>query len=59
MKEIYRFYKDTEVLKFVTNIKCPYCGAEWQEEDVDKCGETFVLECEDCEKKFKMHFDAN
>ncbi|MED2945438.1 hypothetical protein P4284_23130 [Bacillus swezeyi] len=59
MKKIYRTYADMEPTVYVTNIECPYCGSEWQEEGVDKCGNTFVLECEDCEKKFKMDFDAS
>jgi hypothetical protein len=64
LKEIYRSYKDTEVYKLVTNIKCPYCGEEWQEEDMDECGVTYTIKCDDdfgggCGKLFKMHFDAD
>lgn len=64
MKRIYRYYSDTEVVKLSTNVKCPYCGNEWQEEDKDECGETYVLTCDDgygtgCGKKFEMYFDAS
>lgn len=59
MKEIYRSYDDTEVVATATHVKCPYCGAEWLEQDTDECGETYVIECEECERKFKMYFDAN
>lgn len=62
MKEIYRSYSDTEVATLVVNVKCPYCGDEWQEDDPE-CGETRTLKCNDefsvgCGKEFKMHFDA-
>lgn len=56
---IYRTYNDTEVSELATNIDCPYCGCHWQEYDMSDCGETYELECEDCEKRFKMHFDAS
>lgn len=64
MKRIYRTYKDTEVVQLATNIKCPYCGEEWLEYDMDSCGETYVLTCrneydEGCGKEFEMHFDAD
>jgi len=64
MKKIYRTYNDTEVYKLVTNIKCPYCGREWQEEDMDECGKTYIITCGDdfdegCGKLFEMHFDAS
>ena len=64
MKEIYRGYSDTEVSEIVVNVKCPYCGMEWQE-DNPECGVTYTLECEKdewtdgCGKEFKMHFDAD
>jgi hypothetical protein len=66
LKEIYRTYADTEVSEIVVNIKCPYCGEEWQE-DKTECGETYELTCTDfhdilgegCGKKFKMYFDAS
>jgi len=50
---------DTEVSELATNINCPYCGAEWQEYDMSDCGTTYELECGDCEKEFKMYFDAS
>lgn len=64
MKEIYRTYEDTEVVELATNIKCPYCGNEWQEYNMDECGGTYLLTCGDefdegCGKSFKMHFDAS
>lgn len=64
MKRIYRTYEDTEVVKLATNIKCPYCGSEWQEEDMDECGKTYIITCgyeydEGCGKQFEMHFDAS
>ena len=45
MKEIYRTYEDTEVVMLATNIKCPYCGNEWQEYDMNECGKTYHLIC--------------
>lgn len=64
MKQIYRTYADTEVLVLGTWIKCPYCGRVWLEDDVNECGQTYELKCEDdiedgCGKEFKMHFDAD
>ena len=64
MKEIYRYYEDTEVVQLATNIKCPYCGREWKEYDKDECGRTYHLVCsneydEGCNKEFLMHFDAS
>lgn len=65
MKEIYRTFADTEVSVLATHIKCPYCGYEWQEDDMDECGKTYLIECGDellgigCGRKFKMHFDAS
>jgi hypothetical protein len=60
VKEILRYYADTEVYSIAVNIECPYCGAEWQEIDKTDCGESYELECEDgCGKKFIMHFDAS
>ena len=64
MKKIYRTYADTEVVMLATNIKCPYCGEEWQETDMDECGETYLLICDDgfgegCGKQFEMYFDAD
>jgi len=64
MKEIYRTYEDTEIHTLVTNIKCPYCDKEWQEEDMDECGKTYDITCGDewdegCGKKFTMYFDAS
>lgn len=64
MRKIYRGYKGTEVYKTVTNVKCPYCGREWQEEDKDECGEEYFLECDKvfengCGKMFLMHYDAD
>ncbi len=41
MKTIYCTYGDTEVVKLAPNIKCPYCGNEWQEIDMDECGATY------------------
>jgi MoaA/NifB/PqqE/SkfB family radical SAM enzyme len=67
MKEIYRTYEDTEVHSLVTNIQCPYCDREWQEEDMDECGTTYLLTCGDedednengCGKQFEIYFDAS
>ncbi len=63
MKEIYRHLSDTEVTELSTRIKCPYCGEEWLEANMDECGETYDIECDDmdggCGKTFKMHFDAS
>lgn len=64
MKEIYRTYEDTEVRSVVTNITCPYCGREWQEEDMDECGKTYNITCDNeheagCGLSFNMHFDAS
>ena len=59
MKKIYRTYADTEVAMLATNIKCPHCGEEWQEMDMDECGETYLLICDDCGKEFEMYFDAD
>ena len=62
MKEIYRTYEDTEVVMLATNIKCPYCGNEWQEYDMNECGKTYHLICGDesdtgCNKEFIMYFN--
>ena len=64
MKEIYRTYEDTEIRSLVTNIECPYCGREWQEDDMDECGKTYEITCGDeydegCGLSFEMHFDAS
>ena len=64
MKEIYRTYADTEVSELSTFIKCPYCGKEWSEDDMNSCGATYVLTCDNefedgCGKEFTMYFDAN
>ena len=59
MKKIYRTYADTEVVMLATNIKCPYCGKEWQETDMNDCGETYQLICDNCKKEFEMYFDAD
>jgi|GEM_PF-2428596 len=56
---ILRSYIDTEVSELSTSIECPYCKADWQEFDMSNCGETYDLECEECEKEFKMYFDAD
>lgn len=59
MKKIYRTYADTEIAMLVTNIECPYCGDEWQEYDMDECGETYLLVCDGCGKEFEMYFDVD
>ncbi|MEC0089360.1 hypothetical protein [Paenibacillus macquariensis] len=64
MKKIYRTYADTEVTMLSTEVKCPYCGNEWFEEDKNDCGNTYTLRCDDefdngCGKEFEMHFDAS
>lgn len=64
MEKIYRTHADTEVVMLATNIKCPYCGNEWQEEDMDECGKTYIITCsnddnEGCGKQFEMYFDAD
>lgn len=63
LKRIYRTYADTEVASLYTNVKCPYCDNEWQEQDMNECGKTYVLICDEfdggCGKKFEMHFDAS
>lgn len=63
MKQIYRTYADTEVSELQTSIKCPYCGNEWMEPNMDGCGETYVLTCDKdedgCGKQFEMYFDAS
>jgi hypothetical protein len=37
---------------------------EWSEVDMDECGKTYTLTCDDefddgCGKEFEMHFDAS
>lgn len=59
MKKIYRTYADLEYTNTVTNLKCPYCNYEFQETDMDECGRTYEIECEECEKVFEMSFDAD
>ena len=59
VKEIYRGYADIETIATATQVKCPYCGEEWLEEDSDECGKTYTIECEECGEEFKMHFDAS
>lgn len=59
MKTIYRTYSDTEVASLYTYVECPYCGAEWKELDMDDCGMTYRIYCEDCDEVFEMYFDAD
>lgn len=60
MKTIYRTYEDTEVSVLATRVKCPYCGEEWLEDDMNDCGKTYVINCDDgCGKDFEMSFDAS
>ena len=63
MKKIYRTYEDTEITHTATNVKCPYCGNEWLEDDTDECGVTYKLYCDEveggCGKYFEMYFDAD
>ena len=59
MKMIYRTYADTVVVTLATNIKCPYCGEEWKETDMDECGKTYLLKCVNCGKEFEMYFDVD
>ena len=66
MKEIYRTYADTEVSELSTRIKCPKCGSEWLEPDMNECGKTYELQCGDewdldegCGEIFKMYFDVD
>lgn len=59
MKTIYRTYADTETVNTITNLEYPYFGNEFYEYDMDECGRTYEVECEKCEKRFKMHFDAS
>ena len=63
MKKIYRTYEDTEVVQLATNVKCPYCGYEWLEIDMNECGEIYHLTCEiddegGCGKEFLMEFSS-
>jgi len=59
VKEIYRYYSDTEVYKTMTKIKCPYCNEEWSEVGADECEKTYELTCDECENTFLMHFDVD
>lgn len=59
MKEIYCTYEDTEVVMLKTIMTCPYCGEEHAELDMDEPGKAYIVECEACEKEFKMYFDAS
>lgn len=60
METIYRTYADCEVAAYEMTIECPHCGEEWTvDDDYTVCGETYEMECEGCEKKFEMHFDAS
>lgn len=63
MRKIYRTYSDTEVTQLSTRIECPYCGKEWLEPDLDECGTTYNLNCDEdddgCGKDFEMYFDAS
>ena len=56
---IYCTYNDTETASLYTNVSCPHCGNEQLELDVDACGETYTIECEECEKEYEMYFDAS
>ncbi|ALA07253.1 hypothetical protein SECTIM467_129 [Brevibacillus phage SecTim467] len=56
---IFRTYEDTEVASLYamyTNVKCPYCGQEQQELDVDNFGKTYIIECDGCDKQYQMYF---
>ena len=59
MEIIYRTYEDTEVSVLATQIECPYCHSEWLEEDMNECGTTYKIKCEECDEEFQMHFDAS
>lgn len=58
---IYRTYNETEVASLWTFCKCPHCGHEQSELDMNDCGETYEITCENekCEKEYKMYFDAS
>ena len=58
MKRIYRCCNDLEVVTTATQVKCPHCEEEWSEQDKDECGGLYIIECEECGKKFEMYFDA-
>ena len=59
MKKIFRSYRDTEILALLVRIKCPVCGYEWMEDNVDECGKTYHLACYECDEEFEMYFDAD
>jgi len=59
MERIYRTYADTEVASLNTFVQCPYCQYEQTEQDMDECGKTYVIDCEECEKQYEMYFDAD
>lgn len=59
MKTIYKSYSDTEVVSLSVEIECPYCGNDQSELDATDCGETYIIECEECGKEFEMYFDAD
>ena len=56
---IYCTYDDTETAILYTNTECPYCGHKQQEIDMANCGETYTVECNECEKEYDMYFDAS
>lgn len=59
VRTIYRTYEDTEVAELWTACECPYCEHEQDELGKSTCGETYVIECENCERKYEMYFDAS
>ena len=58
---IYCTYADTEIASLWTSVQCPYCGHLQKELDMNDCGTTYTIQCEneDCEKEYEMHFDAS
>lgn len=56
---IYRSYADTEITELGTQCECPYCGYEDLQYDKSVCGQTYVIQCEECEKEYEMYFDAD
>ncbi|WP_157452867.1 hypothetical protein [Brevibacillus sp. SKDU10] len=46
-------------IELVYECEMPLLRQEQQKLDVDECGETYVIECEGCDKQYEIYFDVD